>query len=204
MFFHYFDISVVLSALVLRSLIPFIIWTGLMHLILRILTFWNILSQKMFDLFFKWWYSSDVNGVLLYSIWPSPKYILIIGVLSLRRYIIYVGLLSSPDVDYHLVWDDIELKWKIMWSYGQLSAMLDDIRQQQMIFNYSRWYSSYVNGVLQHLIIARVGRCLSKRDEFFDSINVYYHHFHFTILILILTSRLQINVSSQDNINPID
>jgi hypothetical protein len=39
------DISAVLRATDLRFLLPFVSWAGLMHLILRILKFWNPLSK---------------------------------------------------------------------------------------------------------------------------------------------------------------
>jgi hypothetical protein len=42
--------------------------------------------------------------------------------------------------------NDIELQEYIMKCYGRFSTMLDDIHQQQMIFNYNyiwcEWYSS--------------------------------------------------------------
>jgi hypothetical protein len=39
------DISATLSAIIFRSLLPFVIWAGLMHLILRISKFWNLLRK---------------------------------------------------------------------------------------------------------------------------------------------------------------
>jgi hypothetical protein len=67
--------------------------------------------------------------------------------ISCRRHIIYYGKLSSSEVDYQPLWliiissiwfssrmDVIELKQKIPSFYGWLSAVLDDILKQQMIF----------------------------------------------------------------------
>jgi hypothetical protein len=49
--------------------------------------------------------------------------------------------LSTFVVDCHPVWMILNWNGQIMICYGWLSAILDDVYQQKMIFNYSRWHS---------------------------------------------------------------
>jgi hypothetical protein len=49
-------------------------------------------------------------------------------------------------------------------SYGRLSAILDEIQQQQMIFNYSKWYSFDVNDIHLQQIFYPVNQYSSKKE----------------------------------------